>query len=459
MRRGRATGNSGRGRKGMVRMEKYPFRFRSLDEVIRKSRELSLDLHFSADTGILGRPVRVDGFTFQNALVNHPMEGCDGEADGSPSELTRRRYERFARGGAGLIWMEAVAVRENARANPRQLWLRDATLDAFRRLREEIDEAGRRQNGRGTAVILQLTHSGRFSRPQGKPQPIVAAHDPRLDGTVYDDSGAEPIADDDLDRLGEDFEKAALLAERAGFDGVDIKSCHRYLFSELLSAVTRKGRYGGSYENRTRVLLETVARVKDRVGPGFIVTARLNIYDGFPYPYGWGMDREDPEKVDLTEPIRLVRQLEDLGVHILNLTMGCPYINPYVNRPSDGQTQGHPLAAVARLTQGIAAVHKAVPGVAVIGTGYSWLREFAPCLMAGEIKDGGITMAGFGRESFAYPDFARDILEGGGMKHEKCCITCGKCTEIMRAGGTTGCPIRDTEMYLPIYRRLCMKKS
>ena len=443
----------------MIGMEKYPFRFRSLDEVIQKSRELSLNLHFSADTGILGRTVQADGFTFRNALVNHPMEGCDGESDGSPSELTRRRYGRFARGGAGLIWMEAVSVRENARANPRQLWMTDATLDAFRRLREEIDAAGRAQNGRGPAVIVQLTHSGRFSRPQGKPQPIVAAHDPRLNGTIYDDTDAEPIADDDLDRLGEEFEKAALLAREAGFDGVDIKCCHRYLFSELLSAVTREGRYGGSYENRTRMLRETLARVKGRVGPGLIVTTRLNIYDGFPYPYGWGMDRDDFEKGDLTEPIRLVKELEGLGVRLVNLTMGCPYINPYVNRPSDMQAQGHPLAAVARLTQGIAAVQKAVPGMAVIGTGYSWLREYAPFLMAGEMENGGVTMAGFGRESFAYPDFARDILEGGGMKHEKCCITCGKCTEIMRAGGTTGCPIRDAGMYLPIYRRLYMKKS
>ena len=89
-----------------------------------------------------------------------------------------------------------------------------------------------------------------------------------------------------------------------------------------------------------------------------------------------------------------------------------------------------------------------------LATGFSYLRQFAPEIAAGLIEQGGAQVIAFGRGGFAYPDFARDILSGEGMQAKKCCVTCGLCTKIMRAGGRPGCPVRDGERYLPEYRRV-----
>lgn len=435
------------------------FHYQKLEEIREKCAELGLELPFSENTAVLCSPVNLGNRTLKNSLAVHPMEGCDANADGTPGELTFRRYSRFARGGAGLLWMEAVAVNESGRASPRQLWLNDRTVGEFARLREQIDKSS--AHGESPLCILQLTHSGRFSRPNGKPAPVIAFHDPDYLSKVHiDDRDLTPISDDELELLEEQTEHAAMLAKQAGFDGAEIKCCHRYLASELLAAFEREGKFGGSFEGRTRFLRETVGRVQSRTGGDFLVTTRLNLYDGFPYPFTWGAGREEGE-VSLHEPLELIQMLYGGGMKLINLTMGCPYINPHVNRPSDRylkRPDEHPLIGVARLANGIRSVQKAFPDLAVVGTGYSWLRQFSPMLAAGEKESGGVTIVGYGRESFAYPDFAEDIRKTGGFQKEKCCITCGKCTELMRSGSETGCVIRDREIYLSKYQQSCMKK-
>lgn len=432
--------------------------FKSLEEIQRKNRELGLGLHFSTHIESLGQPVRVDGIPFSNSLAVHPMEGCDANADGTPGERTKRRYARYAAGGAGLIWLEATAVCESGRASPRQLWLNRQTVGRFAELREEIARAARNApDGAGNPVcILQLTHSGRFSKPTGRPAPVIAYHDPYLSRLHIDDRDIQPVTDDELERLEEQMENAAVLAKEAGFDGVDVKCCHRYLASELLSAFDRDGKFGGSFENRTRLLRETAARIRGRVGPSLLVTTRLNLYDGFPLPHAWGAGK-NADEVELEEPLRLIRELHADGMNLISLTMGCPYINPHVNRPSnhyDKPSTENPLVGVARLVDGTRRVQNAIRDLTVVGVGYSWLGEFSPYLAAGEKEQNGVGIVGYGRESFAYPDFAADICRTGRLKKEKCCIACGKCTELMRAGKAVGCVIRGPEFYRKEYREI-----
>ena len=438
------------------------FEYSSLNDLLHEAESFGLDLHFSDNLNLLAGKVTVGGYTVPNSLAFNPMEGTDGKTDGSPDELTIRRYERFSRGGAGLIWFEAVAVVPEGRASPRQLWIHEKNLQEYQRLFESMLNNARAESGAGfiPLCIMQLTHSGRFSKPEGKPAPIIAAHNPYLDPRLGIDESYPVIGDGELERLEDKFVEAAVLAKKAGFHGIDVKCCHRYLNSELLSAFTRKGGYGETFEGRTRFLLNVVGKIKSKLGSGFIVTTRLNIYDGIPYPYGWGTDREDYLKYSLAEPIKLVHELYNRGVKIINLTMGTPYYNPHVNRPYDKGgyiPPEHPLFGVARLTSGTGKIQKAVPGIAVIGTGYSWLRQFSPYLAAGTLEKGLATLIGYGREGFAYPGFAKDILNGGSLKKDKCCIACSKCTEIMRAGGTSGCVVRDAKVYAPIYRQCCMK--
>lgn len=430
--------------------------YTSVEDFKKENELLKADLPFCEQTDILKDEVEIGNLTLKNRLVCQAMEGCDGTSDGRPDVLTKRRYERLAKGGAGLIWFEATAVCFEGRANPRQLYINDKNLDSFKEIVESIKQWGMKQNGYEPAVIMQATHSGRYSKPEGKPAPIIAYNNPIFEKDNPIDK-SRIITDEGLDRVHDGLVDAAVLAKKAGFDGVDIKCCHRYLNSELLSAYTRKGKYGGSFENRTRLLRESIRDSISLCGSGFAVTSRMNVYDGFPYPYGFGVKEGEGITPDLSEADRLIKILASLGVKLLDITMGNPYFNPHVNRPYAAggyEPPEHPLLGVSRMLKGTAQLSKANPDVSLICSGLSFLGGAAPGVAAAFIEQGGFSLAGFGRMIFAYPDFARDIVDDK-FDCKKICIACSKCTEIMRAGGTPGCVIRDGGTYMPIYKKYC----
>ena len=433
--------------------------YMTAQEFFAQNEELGLNLPYSEDTSVLATPLTVGKHTIRNRLACQAMEGCDGTADGSPDELTIRRYDRFAQGGAGLIWFEATAVMPEGRANPRQLWIHKGNLDNFKREVERIKETGLKANGFEPVVIMQATHSGRYSKPEGTPAPLIAYNNPifEKDNPI---SADRIVTDDYLDTVRDALVEGSALAQQAGFDGVDIKACHRYLNSELLSAYDRPGKYGGSLENRTRLLREGIAGAMERCGGDFIVSSRMNVYDGFPRPYGFGVGAEGTE-FDPTEPVWLLKELRKQGVELLNLTMGNPYFNPHVNRPYTAggyEAPEHPLQGVARMLKGIATLKQEVPDMKLICSAVTYLGVAAPNVIAGFINANGFDMGGFGRTIFAYPNFANDIIKTGAMDKNNICLCCSKCTEIMRTpGGTPGCVIRDRDLYLPIYNRQCKK--
>ena len=437
------------------------FKFKDKDALLKKAEELGIDLPFSDDIQILFEPVKINGKRTPNRLAVHPMEGFDSEPDGSPGELSFRRYRRFASGGSGLIWFEATAVLPEARSNPRQLYIHQNNVDQYKKLVEETRTAAQQNFGRdhNPILILQLTHSGRYSKPFGKPKPIIAHHSKILDPLHQLPPDYPLISDAELDDLQEIYVQAAQLAAEAGFDGVDIKACHRYLVSELLASFTRENsRYGGSFENRTRFLLETARKIKENV-KGIFVTSRLNVYDAIEYPYGFGVDKEDYSQPDLTEPKALIRELIKIDYPIINLTIGNPYYKPHFGRPFDFPVVGanppdeHPLVGVARLLNIIGEMQQEFPELPIVGTGYSWLRHFFPQVAAAIVKQGKATLIGQGRGAFAYPDSVKDLLEKGAMNPHKVCVACSGCTQIMRDGGKTGCVIRDKEIYAEEYKK------
>lgn len=436
-------------------VDEKSFNYKSLGDLKEDIKRLNVNIPISEDVEILKQKISIGNKVIPNALAINPMEGCDGTGDGSPEELTLRRYERFAKGGAGLLWVEATSVVHEGRANPSQLYLHEENVDAFKILLEGMDAAAKNMYGADYSPykVVQLTHSGRYSKPSADPEAIIAVQNPYLDKFLP--KRYRIVLDHELEELEDTYVRTAVLAKEAGFDAVDIKSCHRYINSELLSAFTREGKYGGSFENRTRFLLNIVDKIKAKMGDSLDVTLRLNIYDAIPYPYGFGVSKDDVHIADLSEPIALVKLLRDKGVKLINLSCGNPYYNPHVGRPYDMgpyRAPEHPLQGVERMLTVIKEVQQAVPEVAVIATGFSWLREFGANVAAGGIKEGWFKLAGFGRQAFAYPDFARDILVKGAMERNKCCIACGKCSEIMRDVGKAGCVIRDNKVYGPIYQ-------
>lgn len=430
----------------------YGFPFHTPEELYASCRK-EYALPAPGDVRLLCRPVKGKGFTLKNAMVIQPMEGCDGTADGAPTDWTRRRYRRFAAGGAGLIWSEAIAVSPESRANPAQLMLTEENVPAFRTLLDEARQAARDAGTEAPLIIAQLTHSGRWSRPVDKKEPIRNWYSGTLDRHQGLSEEYPVITDEELEKLPEQFAGTAYLAMKAGFDGVDVKACHLYLLSEMLGGFDRPAPYGGSYENRTRIYLDCVRACKAQISGG-ILAARINLYDGEAGAWGTG----EQLSLNLEEPLRLVRDLAEQGVTLLNITMGTPYFNPHVNRPyaCGGYEQPeNPADGVARLLYGCRKAQETVPEVVCVATGMSYLRSYAPAVAAGLLAEGGARAVGWGRGALAYPDFAKDIIETGGMQPGKCCLTCGNCTRIMRQPtGRPGCPVRDTAWYYPEYLRV-----
>ncbi len=430
----------------------------------------------------MASPIEAFGRTIGNRWCIHPMEGWDGTLDGLPTDWTRRRWRNFGLSGAKLIWGgEAVAVRHDGRANPNQLLISERTLGEIGGLRELLVEAHREATGSdaGLLIGLQLTHSGRFCKPDPdfKLKPRIAYHHPILDARfgIAADDDAVVFTDDELYRLMDDFVSAARLSARAGFDFVDLKACHGYLGHELLSGFTRPGPFGGSFENRTRFLRELIGRVRDAV-PRLAIGVRLSAFDLVPfeddpatrsgrkkgvgvpsehgslrpYRYGFGVDANDPLQHDLTEPVELLRMLAGLGVTAVNVSCGSPYYNPHIQRPafyppSDGyQPPEDPLVGVARQIEATRRLKEAVPELVMVGTGYTYLQELLPLVAQAAIRAGWVDLVGLGRMVLSYPQMPVDTLRDGTVDTRRICRTFSDCTTGPRNGLISGCfPLDD----------------
>lgn len=421
------------------------FHYQSLQEVAAEAERCGAFLPLSENTAALFQPLQIGRHTAANRIALQPMEGTDGLDNGAPGELTKRRYERFAKGGAGLIWFEAVATVPEGRASAHQLQITKENVDEYKRLVERMKEICLKENGYEPVIVMQATNSGRYSKPTGVPDPLIAYHCPPLEDPLLDDSRI--LTDDQLKRYTDAYEPAARLAMEAGFDGVDVKCCHRYLACELLSAYTRPGKYGGSYENRTRFLKDAFRAAQAGIGNGFL-TSRMNAYDGFEYPYGFGV-HEGSLDVDLTEPLQLIGEIVDeFHIPLLNITMGNPYKNPHVNRPYDNGNYvppEHPIDGLGRMMRGVSDLQHAYPDLPILGSAFSYLRRFAPALASGMVEGGHCAMAGFGRMAFANPNFVKQLRDNNQI--DKVCMTCGGCAQLLRAGRPAGCIIHDREVY------------
>lgn len=436
-------------------MSQERFHYKTLEEVKERAEELKVYLPFSSSTDILKTPLKVGNVTFHNRMGIAPMEGADSLEDGSPSDYTIRRYVNEAIGGSALIWFEAISIVPEGRSSKTQLLLTEENVESYKRMNEKIKEAGRKANGFEPYLIMQANHSGRYSNPDNRPAPMIAYRHPQLEQyRAADDSCI--VTDDYLKSLEESFGKAALLAKKAGFDAVDIKSCHGYLLAELLSAYDRPGQYGGNYENRTRLLKNGIKAAKVWEDENFQVTCRLGIYDGYEYPWGFGVSEGSGLKPDLKEPIRLVKELYgNCGIQMMNLTMGNPYATTHVTRPFDMgkyEPEEHPFTGIGRMIAGIGEVKKAVPEMVIFGSAPTYLRQFADLYTAGAVEEGFCNGMLFGRMAFADPDYANEIIKNGRIDPKRVCMTCGKCGDLIRAHKPTGCVIRDPKTFMPFYK-------
>ena len=411
-----------------------------------------------APNGPLAAPTEInERLSAPNRFAILPMEGWDGTLDGKPTPAVERRWLRLGTSGAGLLWGEATAVVPEGRANPNQLVMSDETVESIAELREKVMVAhDERFAGAPLVFGLQLTHSGRWSRPLGEPAPRIAYQQSLLDERVPV-SAASVFSDDELDELVGRFVAAATLVADAGFDFVDIKHCHGYLLHELLHARERPGRYGGSFEARTRFLRSVVGELKTR-RPELTIAVRLSATDPGPYradtegvgypepvadpPFGFGPDEHgDP----LGEAHRFLDLCVELGIPLVSISVGSPYYNPHVMRPAyhpalDGYLPPRePLAEVAYHLDTAAKFTAAHPDLTLVGSGYTYLQELLPNAAQYRVRTGGIDMVGVGRMALSYPDLPADVLSGADADPKVICRTFSDCTTGPRIGLASGC--------------------
>ncbi len=425
----------------------------------------------------LAAQAQIHDRTLGNRWTIHPMEGWDGTTDGRATDAVRRRWRHFGQSGAKLIWGgEALAVVPEGRANPNQLMIDACTADSLAELRDLVHDEHRRCFGDTDDLLLgfQLTHSGRFCRPTGKLEPVIAYRHPVLDPKFGVDSDHCIITDDQIKRLIDHYVEAGKIAQRVGADFVDVKHCHGYLLHEFLSAHTRPGPFGGSFENRTRLLREIVSGIRAEA-PGLLIGVRLSAFDsiayrpdpqrsspgkpgpGIPeafdgavYDYGFGVDRGDPTGYDLSETRQFLELLRELDIRLVNLTAGSPYYNPHLQRPalfppSDGyQPPEDPLVGVARQIDVVAQLKAEFEDLFIVGTAYTYLQDYLPHVAQYYVRHGKVDSVGLGRMVLSYPQLPADTLAGRAMDRKRVCRTFSDCTTGPRNGLPSGCyPLDD----------------
>jgi len=451
-------------------VERFQEHVRALGLDIPCDRELKSE----ADSP-LRMPLKRAGFTIGNRIAVQPMEGWDGTADGNPSVHTFERWKKFGRSGAKLIWGgEAVAVTHAGRANPNQLLIAPHTKKGLAELRKTLIEEHIRTIGsdQGLLIGLQLTHSGRYCRPNrhDKPEPRILYHHPILDRKLGLPADYPVLTDGEIEGILEQFHGAAKIAEELGFDFVDIKHCHGYLGHEFLSAHTREGKFGGTLDNRTRFLREIVHTIRV-IAPELQIGVRLSAFDTIayrpdpsqsangklgpgipeeyghliPYRWGFGVNPENPIEPDLTETIQFLTLLEDLRISLVNLTAGSPYYNPHIQRPalyppSDGyQPAEDPLSGVALQMNVTRQLKKRFPNLVIVGTAYSYLQDFLPNVAQAAVREGWVDSVAIGRMILTYPELLYDASEGKPVQHKRICRTFSDCTTAPRKGLPSGC--------------------
>ena len=449
---------------------------RSSDDFLEHLDRLGITMPFdvevtAGDASPLAQKFSSAQGTIGNRFAVLPMEGWDANTDGSPSDLVRRRWQNFGKSGAKLIWgCEAAAVRLDARANPHQLTILPETIEQIADIRQELVRCHEESFGESHDLLigLQLTHSGRFCRPtQAGLAPQTLYRHPYLDTKfgITDDSTL--MSDSDIDELIADFVAAAKLAQQAGFTFVDVKHCHGYLGHEFLTAIDRKGNYGGSFENRTRFLREIVAGIRNQV-PGMEIGVRLSAFDFIPYQPGAGDDRmgvpaseeggykyafgadHTGREIDLAEPVAFLKLLQELEIELVCVTGGSPYYTPHIQRPaifppSDGYLPPEdPLVGVARQIQVAAELKRLCPGLIYVGTGYSYLQDWFANVAQAAVGTDAIDFVGIGRMVLSYPEICADVLAGRPLQRKRICRTFSDCTTAPRNGLVSGCyPLDD----------------
>ncbi|MEQ9892449.1 NADH:flavin oxidoreductase/NADH oxidase [Pectobacterium aroidearum] len=274
----------------------------------------------------LFQPFKLKDITLRNRIAVPPM--CTYSAnDGLINEWHQVHYASLARGGAGLVIVEATAVAPEGRISPHctGIWNDEQAL-AFAKVAKSIKDAG-------SVPGIQIAHAGRKASANipWEGDDHIPAGDPRGWQTIAPSAEAfganlskqpQEMTLEDIARVRDDFVAAARRALEAGFEWLELHFAHGYLAQSFFSAHSNKrnDQYGGSFDNRSRFLLETLAAVRDVWPQHLPLTARFGVIE---------FDGRDEET--LQESIELTRRFKAAGLDMLSVSIG--FSTPEANVP------------------------------------------------------------------------------------------------------------------------------
>jgi 2,4-dienoyl-CoA reductase-like NADH-dependent reductase (Old Yellow Enzyme family) len=372
----------------------------------------------------------------QNRLVAQAMEGNDGEDGGKPSVRTIERYKKLAEGNWGIVVVEAISVSETSLARINGMILNRKNLDAFKKL---VDKT--KKSNSGVCLLFQLTHSGEQSGTFSDRTTLGPARE-----------GYRLLSTDELERIRDAFISASFLAEEAGADGIDFKMCHGYLGSEILRPGNmRNDKWGGSFENRTRFLAETVSALKAKIkNSEFILGSRISLYEGI--RGGCGTRGPDEIVEDLTQMLDVIRLMAKLGMDYVNVSAGIPAVTGAITRPTEPSK--YLALSHLRYTKTIKEMIKRESlNLKVIGSAYSAYKSESPTVCSEMIQKNYVDICGFGRQSFADPLTPAKLQSNTKINW---CLLCSGCTKLMVNQRHDGCIVYN-EYYRQEYKRLSEK--
>jgi len=360
---------------------------------------------------VLMSPFQLKHLTLHNRIVMPGMDTNFGDEEGNIAENTYRYYEQRAKGGAGLIIVEAAYFDKQGAGTQNMLALDSPRrIPQFARLTQTIKKHGAR-------TLLQIYHAGSQATSfMVELRPVGPSNVPfRMSGET-----PQPLSKLRIREIVWGYAKACNLAMKAGFDGIEIHAGHGYLLNQFLSPLTnkRKDEYGGNFDDRIRLHLEVLGAVRGNCGSEFIIGFRLN---GRDYIEGG---------IELEETCRLAQILEAAGVDLINITGGIfdspgfPVV-PYMNYPRG--VFAADAAAVKQVLNGDTAV-------CVVG------RINTPEAAEEILQAGKADLVALGRALIADPDFPLKAREGR-AEQIRPCIACNACLNQIMTEQPVACTV------------------
>jgi len=376
----------------------------------------------------LFEPLKIKNKTMPNRFFAQAMEANDSEG-GRPSERAVNRYAELAKGRWGAVQIEATSVTESSLARINGMIISRKNLDSFKRLVESF-----RKIDKEACLFLQITHSGERSGPFSEKTTITPGDKSHLSDGPHNE-GARYLSGDDIEKIRDQFIQGARLAEEAGCDGIDFKMCHGYLGGEMLRpSNTRSDKWGGSFENRTRFLRESIAGIKSGLkSRDFILGSRFSMYEGI--RGGCGSAGPDEIVEDISDMLNVVRVMDELGMDFVNVSAGIPALTGAITRPTE--ISKFLVLHHLRYTRAVKElIKKENRSLAVIGFAYSTHKEGSLSVMEEMLSKGYVDACGFGRQIFADPLTPKKILAGEKVNW---CLLCSGCSKLMLAQMNDGC--------------------